>query len=399
MYIFLSNPVRFMTITFPRLMLAGFEFLLCCPQYIKTELLSPWVLFLMNSISTVCSRVRNTMDIDTQLNKDQPRQGPSKIKTLFTSLRELFASSVNQEPFLVHDGSDRWHLSDTYLADIPRCTLNCIYAHVRSFNSSYTNYACICDKTGSIGAEPTFTCVNNVLSTRTKDGLWIESLTFATSSASRPLSQITWRSLHFCIDDSDLDNSSNKGFDLVLVIQERIAKSRGAKECTTGPAGRTTLSVITVSLTITPTPTSTPEATESAVGGKAANTDPSSESSTSGLSTGAKIGIWFGIPLGIILIVILLWMYRRRTRCRSNNPLSPGTVEEQQHKAAPPPLGAEIDGNAIKEADGRAVAAALTPLKPMYELSGQSMTPRSELDVPRQEDQHCGTAGVTSVDI
>ncbi|THC91480.1 hypothetical protein EYZ11_009063 [Aspergillus tanneri] len=357
MYIFLSNPVRFMTITFPRLMLAGFEFLLCCPQYIKTELLSPWVLFLMNSISTVCSRVRNTMDIDTQLNKDQPRQGPSKIKTLFTSLRELFASSVNQEPFLVHDGSDRWHLSDTYLADIPRCTLNCIYAHVRSFNSSYTNYACICDKTGSIGAEPTFTCVNNVLSTRTKDGLWIESLTFATSSASRPLSQITWRSLHFCIDDSDLDNSSNKGFDLVLVIQERIAKSRGAKECNIDIIQSDRDDRSCRPYYIVPT--------ESAVGGKAANTDPSSESSTSGLSTGAKIGIWFGIPLGIILIVILLWMYRRRTRCRSNNPLSPGTVEEQQHKAAPPPLGAEIDGNAIKEADGRAVAAALTPLKPM----------------------------------
>ncbi|KAF7587451.1 hypothetical protein BBP40_007222 [Aspergillus hancockii] len=112
------------------------------------------------------------------------------------------------------------------------------------------------------------------------------------------------------------------------------------------------------------------------------------EETSSGLSAGAKAGVGVAVPLVVILIAALLWFLRWR-RMRSKSPTAgESEVAENQPPMGPVPVrpGAkdgmplEVDGNAIHESGGRAIEnSTASPLVPVYELSGQSISSPSKL--------------------
>ncbi|KAH8695460.1 hypothetical protein BGW36DRAFT_382728 [Talaromyces proteolyticus] len=306
-------------------------------------------------------------------------------------------------------------LPELWFADIPQCTLQCIYPLALECGCAYSDFKCICESISEITEdEKVESCIS--LCPHNQDQRWAPSriLDFcglldvdvylpeymgqfaalhrrqAVDSGSFWPSSVASYSDYPASDHSYEPTSSYNGT-TVITTSTSTAVEQTATNTNTD----------TVTHLITSAPTYTNPSSNNGSG------ESPSSSSSSGLSTGAKAGIGVGIPIvAIILVLGVFWFWRRRKASQDIGSDNIPEVGQQPKKFVPfggvdgrfevegGSLPAEADGNPLNEADSRSILPSpenqnqLTT-SPIYELSGNSaaVAPPPAALVPQRRNE------------
>ncbi|PKX97260.1 uncharacterized protein P174DRAFT_448913 [Aspergillus novofumigatus IBT 16806] len=318
---------------------------------------------------------------------------------LWRRVKGLFGSSPQEECTLqgecdnVDSVTERWRLLTQYQADIPHCSLSCIYDLVLEYDCSHTDFACICTRLEVISQDVKFrSCYDRC--PINPDQRWTPG-----------------RLLDFC-DLVGVQPALPDYMSQYTELHRRQPVEGRAFSWESGATGR--VSALTVSgtgtaiyastsdaevfstMTITPSwvgATQTVLITKTATGFSPSQTssvervDPNLQST--GLSTGAKAGIGVAIPLAVICIAsILLWYIRRKKRNGGDGEGHDGTQLPTTVSPTSPVvnnLPFEKDGNAISELDGQQKSEADAKTKtPIFELDANLTSPEKDSGEQKQ---------------
>ncbi|KAG2012670.1 hypothetical protein GB937_007021 [Aspergillus fischeri] len=325
---------------------------------------------------------------------------------LWRRLKGLLGSSQKErtpqgEGDNVDSVTERWRLLTQYQADIPHCSLSCIYELVLEYNCSHTDFACICTRLEVISQDVKFrSCYDQC--PINPDQRWTPGrlLDFCDLVGVQPalpdyMSQYTGLHRRQPVAERAFPwESGATGRVSALTVSGTAttiyASTSDAEDVSTMTVGATQTVIITRTATgfstsqtssiSTYLPTATPEPV-----------DPSLQST--GLSTGAKAGIGVAIPLAVICIAsILLWYIRRKKR---NGGDAEGHDETQLPTTVSPTspvvnnLSFEKDGNAISELDGQQKSETDAKTKaPIFELDANLTGPEKDSGEQKQVINH-----------
>ncbi|QKX63493.1 uncharacterized protein TRUGW13939_10664 [Talaromyces rugulosus] len=324
----------------------------------------------------------------------------------FISGLVLYFQSGKQHVAPVTEQTRNERLPELLFANIPQCTLKCIYPQALECGCAYSDFQCICSSIGEIAEdEQVEFCITQCPQNEDQRYAPSRILDFCELlgvEVHLPKYMDQFANLHRRQSDlpitypdasytdpvytdpgysdpgySDPAYSSQTTSYILNPATVFITSTSSAKPTSTGTNTDTT------------TPTSTPAPTNTNPSGNSGSGESSSSSSSSsssgGLSTGAKAGIGIAVPVAVIILVLGIFLfYRRRKAAKNNNQLDSNGGDPKKSvpfggveaDAGPPP--AEADGNPLNEADSGSILPSPESQNqprttvPIYELSGKS---------------------------
>ncbi|KAL5684873.1 hypothetical protein EMGR_005064 [Emarellia grisea] len=325
------------------------------------------------------------------------------IVDIWRRLKGLLGSSPEnertpqRESDHVDSVTERWRLLAQYQADIPRCSLGCIYKLVLEYDCSYTDFACICTRLEVISQDVSFmSCYNQC--PLSPDQRWTPGrlLDFCDLVGVQPalpdyMSQYTELHRRQPVAERAFSwESGATGQVSALTVSDTATAIYASASDVEDFSTMTVGAIQTVFITKTATGFATSQTSSVSTYLPTATSEPVDPGlQSTSLSTGAKAGIGVAIPLAVIFIAsILLWYIRRRKRNGGDSEEHggaqlPTTVSPTSPVVNNLPFGK--DGNAISELDGQQKLEADSNTKtPIFELDANMASPEKDSGEQKQ---------------